>query len=320
MTSSIVSLEQIRAAAARASGVVRRTPILDVFDDGGTPFALKCENMQVTGSFKFRGAFNLLAQLDADVRHRGVIAYSSGNHGQAVAYAARRLGIGATVVMPEQASRVKVQGTRRWGADVIFEGATSADRQVRAEAEAGARGLTLVPPCDHPDIIAGAGTTGLEILDDRPDVSVIYVPMGGGGQISGVAAAVKALRPDVRIVGVEPAGAARMSVSLSAGHPVSLERTASVADGLLTLRPGDLTFVHVQALVDAVVSVTDEEIVRAVRWLFQEGRVVAEPSGAAAVAAVLAQEAPASVGTVAIVSGGNVAPDQYAALITDAGR
>lgn len=312
----LTTLEDVRAAAERIRPVARRTPILHATDPvSGATFALKCESLQRTGSFKLRGAYNLLAQLPDEARRAGVIGYSSGNHAQAVAFAAQQLGIPATIVMPETASRVKVEGTRRYGAEVIFAGTTSQDRQVRAEAEAAARGLTIVPPFDHLRIIAGAGTTGLEILEQQPDVTVVYVPMGGGGQIAGVGAAVKLSRPSVRVVGVEPAGAARMTASRAAGEPVTLPRTASIADGLLTLRPGDLTFPHVQAFVDDVVTVEEAEIAAAVRWLFQHAKLVAEASGAAALAAMQRAGGTAASGAVAIVSGGNVTPEQYAELI-----
>lgn len=312
----MITLDDLRAAAERIRPVARRTPILHATDPaGGATFAMKCESLQRTGSFKLRGAYNLLAQLTDEARRAGVIGYSSGNHAQAVAFAAQQLGIPAIIVMPETASRVKVEGTRRYGADVIFAGTTSQDRQVRAEAEAAARGLTIVPPFDHLRIIAGAGTTGLEILEQQPDVTVVYVPMGGGGQIAGVSAAVKLSRPSVRVVGVEPAGAARMTASRAAGEPVTLPRTASIADGLLTLRPGDLTFPHVQAFVDEVVTVDEAEIGAAVRWLFQYAKLVAEPSGAAALAAMQRAGGTADSGAVAIVSGGNVTPEQFAELI-----
>ncbi|MGE0446252.1 MAG: threonine/serine dehydratase [Vicinamibacterales bacterium] len=302
----MTSLDDVRAAAARIAHVARRTPILDVEDPAtGRTFALKCENLQRTGAFKLRGAYNMLAQLPPAARSAGVIAYSSGNHAQAVAYAAQQLGIRATIVMPEHATAVKVAGTRRFGADVIFAGRTSLDRQLRAEQEAAARGLTIVPPFDHPWIIAGAGTTGLEILEQCPNVAEVYVPMGGGGQIAGVSAAIKQTRPSVRIVGVEPTGAARMTASRAAGRPVTLERTESIADGLLTLTPGTVTFAHVQAFVDDVVTVDDRAIAEAQRWLFEVARLVAEPSGAASVAAVLAATGPVHR-SVAIVSGGNV--------------
>lgn len=303
---AVVTLDDIRAAATRIRPVVRRTPLIEV--EG---LYLKCENLQVTGAFKIRGATNMLALLPASDRAAGVITYSSGNHGQAMTRAAAFYGTRAVVVMPETAVAVKVDAVRRLGGEVIFAGTTSADRKMRAEAEAAARGLTMVPPFEHPWIIAGAGTTGLEIIEQCPQATTVYVPMGGGGQIAGVATAIKEMRSAVGIVGVEPVGAARMAASLSAGAPVALPKTTSIADGLLTLRPGDLTFRHVQQYVDEVVAVDDEEIVRGMRWLFSEAHLVAEPSGAATVAAAL-RAGGAVAGAVAIVSGGNVDAMQYA--------
>jgi len=312
---SLVSIDEIRAAAARIAAVARRTPVIDVGGFGEPTFAIKCENMQPAGAFKIRGACNMIAQLSAEARAAGVITYSSGNHGQAMALAARTLGIRAVVVMPETAPRVKVEGARRLGAEVLFAGTTVLDRQARAESEASARGLTMVPPFDHPWIIAGQGTCGLEVIEQYPSVSEVYVPMGGGGLISGVAAAIKSLRPAARVIGVEPEGAPKMTASRAAGHPVTLAKTASIADGLLSIRPGDLTFAHVQALVDDVLTVSEEEIAAAVKWLFDRANVVAEPSGAVSVAGVL-RHRPAAPGAVAIVSGGNVAPEDYAKYIT----
>jgi threonine dehydratase len=306
----LVTLDDIRAAATRIRGVARRTPVLDV-----ERLALKCENLQPSGAFKVRGACNMVAQLPPDARVAGVITYSSGNHGQAVALVAQSFGIPVVVVMPETAPRVKVDGVKHFGAEVILAGTTSDDRKTRAEEVAAARGLRIVPPFDHPWIIAGAGTVGLEILEQCPQATTIFVPMGGGGQISGVSAAVKGMRSGVRVVGVEPAGAARMSASLAAKHPVTLERASSVADGLLTLRPGDLTFAHVRAFVDEVVTVDDDAMITAVRWLFHEAHVVAEPSGAAAVAAALRA---GISGSVAVVSGGNVDPAAYAGYLAAA--
>lgn len=312
MTDALVSLDDIRAAATRIRGIAVRTPLLEVKADPPCALGLKCENFQPGGAFKIRGACNMIAQLPRESRAAGVITYSSGNHGLAVALVSRAMGIRAVIVMPERAPRVKVDRVRQYGAEVITAGTTSADRKARAEAEASARGLTIVPPFDHPWIIAGAGTVGLEILEQRPQAKTIYVPMGGGGQISGVSAAVKRMRDGIRVVGVEPAGAARMSASLAAGYAVTLERASSIADGLLTLRPGDVTFAHVLAFVDEVVTVDDAEMIAAVKWLFHEARVVAEPSGAAAVAAALrAREDDA----VAVVSGGNVDPAAYAGYI-----
>jgi threonine dehydratase len=306
---TLVTLDDIRAAATRIRAVVRRTPMLEV--DG---LFLKCENLQATGAFKIRGATNMLSLLSPAERASGVITYSSGNHGQAMTCAAAHFGAHAVVVMPETAPQVKVDAVRRHGGEVIFAGTTSADRKVRAEAEAAARGLTMVPPFDHPWIIAGAGTVGLEILEQCPQATTIYVPMGGGGQIAGVSAAVKQMRGGIRVVGVEPVGAARMSASLAAGQAMALPATSSIADGLLTLKPGDLTFAHVQAYVDDVVTVDDDAIAAAMRWLFREAHLVAEPSGAATVAAAL--RAGPAPGSLAIVSGGNVDAVEFARYVT----
>jgi threonine dehydratase len=318
MTETLVGLADIEAAAARIRGIAFRTPL--VMASGVSPegeervLRLKCENLQPMGAFKIRGAYNMIVQLPAEARAAGVVTYSSGNHGQAVALAARRLGIRAVVVMPETAPAVKVEGVRRYGGEVLFAGTTSLERKARAEAEAAARGLTIVPSFDHAAIIAGAGTCGLEIAEDCPSVSTVYVPVGGGGLVSGIAAAVRARVPTARIVGVEPAGAAKMSASRAAGHPITLERTSSIADGLLPVRPGTLTFTHVQALVSDLITVTDDQIAAAVRWLFREARIVAEPSGAASIAAALFHEGGRD-GAVAVVSGGNVSAEHFSRYI-----
>lgn len=318
---ALVSLSDIHAAAQRIRPTARVTPLIDVRWPGDAVHRLwlKCENLQPMGAFKIRGASNMLAQLSADQLARGVITYSSGNHGQAVALAAQERGAPAVVVMPTTAPAIKVEGARGYGAEVQFAGTTSTDRKVHAEREAAARGLTIVPPFDHPWIIAGQGSVGLEILEQAPDVTAVFVPMGGGGLISGVAAAIKQSRPEVRVIGVEPEGAAKMTRSREAGHPITLEKTASIADGLLTMRPGDLTFAHVQAFVDTTVTVSEDQIARAVGWLSREARLVVEPSGAATVAAIAAGlgDVDRSRGRiVAIVSGGNVAPEQLASYIT----
>jgi len=239
------------------------------------------------GAFKLRGVTNVLGQLTPGQRDAGVITYSSGNHGLALAVAAGQRGINAVVVVPETIAAVKLDGIRRAGAQVIYAGTTVIDRRTRAEQESAARGLTMVPPFDHAWIIAGAGTVGLEIAEQLPDVGTVYVPVGGGGLAAGVATAIKLSRPAARVIGVEPAGAAKLTASLAAGHPVTLERTASIADGLLSLRPGDLTFAHLAQYLDSVVTVDESAISAAVRWLFAEARLVAEPSGAVTVAAAL---------------------------------
>ena len=313
-----VTLEAIRAAAHRVRSIARVTPLADVSLAAGRPLFLKCENLQPAGAFKIRGAYNMVAQLSDEQRRRGVITYSSGNHGQAMALAARELGAPAVVVMPTTAPAIKVEGARAFGAEVIFEGTTSADRRKRAEAEASARGLTMVPPFDHEWIIAGQGTAGLEILEQRSDVRAVVVPIGGGGLAAGVAAAIKQARPDVTVVGVEPAGAAKMTASLEAGEPVTLAATQTIADGLMPVRPGDLTFAHVRRFVDAVVTVDDDAIADAVLWTFAHAKVVAEPSGAATVAAVrtgaVDRVRPIEGPIVAIVSGGNMSLERLAAL------
>ena len=300
-----VTLDDIRAAAIRVSKIARRTPLQDVSVQAGTGLVLKCENLQPGGAFKIRGAYNMVAQLTDEERRRGVVTFSSGNHGQAMALAARELGAPAVVVMPTTAPKVKIDGVKGYGAEIIFAGTTSTERRVRAEAEAQKRGMTMVPPFDHPWIVAGQGTAGLEILEQRPDVATVLVPIGGGGLAAGVAAAVKLSRPDVSVIGVEPAGAAKMKSSIAAGHPVTLDRTESIADGLLPVRPGDLTFALVKQFIDTIVTVEDQQIVDAVLWLESSAKIVVEPSGAASVAAALAG-AGAPGPAVAIISGGNI--------------
>lgn len=314
-----VTLDDIRAAADRVRGTAVRTPSIRLPWPGpgqAHPFWIKCENLQPMGAFKVRGAFNMVAQLPPTARARGVITYSSGNHGQGVAMAAHAMGVPAVIVMPTTAPAVKVDGVRSYGAEVIFAGTTSIDRQKRAEDVAAERGLSMIPPFDHPMIIAGQGTVGLELLDQVPDLGTVYVPMGGGGLIAGVAAALKLSRPAVRVVGVEPTGAMKMRAARDAGHPVTLEKTSSIGDGIMNMRAGDVTFAHVQKYVDELVAVPDDAMAKAVGWLFRTGRIVAEPSGAAATAAVmLGLGDPAGV-VAAIVSGGNVQPDHFAKYIT----
>ena len=322
----LTTLADIDAAATRIRAAVARTPLVDVSAGAGRRLLLKCENLQVAGAFKIRGAFNFITQIQDAERARGVITYSSGNHAQAVAYAARALGSPAVVVMPETAPAVKVDGARSYGAEVILEGTTSIERKARAESEAVRRGLAMVPPFDHPNIIAGQGTVGREILEDAPTVGTVYAPIGGGGLIAGVAAAVKLRRPTTRVIGVEPVGAAAMAASLRAGEPITLDSVGSIADGLLPVRPGDLTFAHVRRFVDDVVTVEDDAIGRAVVWLARHAKLIVEPSGAATVAALLfggselggqvLKDAPGpDPETVAVVSGGNVSLDTISTLV-----
>jgi threonine dehydratase len=244
-----------------------------------------------------------------------VITYSSGNHGQAVALAARLLGTSAVVVMPERAPAIKVAGVTRQGGEVVFAGNSSAERHERAQAIAAERGLTMVPPYESLDVITGQGTCGLEILEALPGVETILVPVGGGGLIAGIASAVAALKPSVRVVGVEPAGAAKLARALEAGRPVKLELANSLADGLLPLSIGNLPFAVLSSVVREAVPVSEDEIVSAVRFLYAEMGLAAEPSGAVTIAALLAGRVHPTGPTVAIISGGNVDPELFQRLV-----
>jgi threonine dehydratase len=306
---NLLTLDDLRTAARRVSAIARVTPLLDVSATAERPLFLKCESLQPSGAFKIRGAYNMVAQLTDEQRRRGVVTFSSGNHGQAMALAARELGAPAVVVMPTTAPQIKIDGARGYGAEVIFAGTTSTERRVRAEEEARARGLTMVPPFDHEWIIAGQGTLGLELLEQLPDVATVIVPIGGGGLISGVAAAIKHSKPSVQLVGVEPSGAAKMKASIEAGAIQTLGSTHSIADGLLAVRPGELNFAHVRQFVDTLVTVEDDAIAAAVGWLFAKAKTVAEPSGAASVAAALGANPPFAGPAVAIISGGNLSPE-----------
>lgn len=317
---ALVTVEEIRAARERIRPAARFTPLLEVpgpRTQDPRPLFLKCESLQPMGAFKIRGAFNMIAQLPKESLQRGVITYSSGNHGQAVALAALQLGAPAVIVMPTTAPQVKVDGCKSYGAEVIMAGTTSLERQARAEQEARERGLTMVPPFDHPQIIIGQGTCGLEILEQCPEVGTVFVPAGGGGLASGTAAAIKQTKPSVRIVAVEPLGAPKMTTSLAAGQPTTLPSSASIADGLMNLRPGDITFAHVQKYVDEVVTVGEQDIARAVAWLFRNARLVVEPSGAITTAAVALGLGHPQGTVVAIVTGGNVSPAAFAKYITE---
>jgi threonine dehydratase len=281
----------------------------------GEPLSLwvKAESLQPIGSFKLRGAFNKVAQLSAAERARGVITYSSGNHAQGVAFAARVLGIKAVIVMPSNAPQVKVNATRALGAEIVIVGPGTVERKIRAEALAAEFGYVIIPPYDDLDIIAGQGSCGLEIVEDRPDVDLVLVPVGGGGLLSGVAAAVKLTRPETRVIGVEPELASDAAESFRAGVIVSYtgEQTGrTAADGLRTQSLGELNFAHVQAYVDDIVTVTETEIRAAMRRILFTTRLVPEPSGAVAVAAALFHrgQLPRARETVAILTGGNVEP------------
>jgi len=317
---SAVDLEALRAAARVLEGVAVRTPLVEVpalSARAGVPVLLKCEQLQPVGAFKIRGAYTAVARVAAEGRAAGVVTQSSGNHGQAMAFAARIFGLRAVVVMPSSTPRIKIEGVRRHGGEVIFAGATRSPEQLlRAEAIAAEEGLVMVPPFDHPDVVAGQGTCGLEIIEQRPDVDTILVPVSGGGLLAGISVAARALRPGARVVGVEPAGAAKLGAALAAGAPTTLDRTSSLADGLLTRSVGTFTFPILRRMVREAIQVSEDELRAAVRFLHHEAGVSAEPSGAVAVAALLAgRVAPARGPIVAVVSGGNVDPDLYADLV-----
>ncbi|NUT36847.1 MAG: threonine ammonia-lyase [Hamadaea sp.] len=311
MTPSLVELDDIQAARVLLRDIVRTTPVepcRPLSAKLAGPVWLKCENLQRAGSYKVRGAYTRIARLGAEERRRGVVAASAGNHAQGVAVAATALGVPSTVYMPVGAPLPKVAATKGYGARVELVGANVDEALVAAKEFAEETGAVFIHPFDHPDVIAGQGTVGLEILEQVPDVRTIVTGIGGGGLISGVAVAVKTLRPDVRIVGVQAAGAAAFPPSLRAGHPVKLDQLNTIADGIAVLRPGDLTYQHVSKLVDEVVTVTDEEISRALLMLLERGKLVVEPAGGVGVAALLSGAVKAESPAVAILSGGNIDP------------
>ena len=304
----MVTAADVREAAAGLAGVAVRTPLR--FVEPLNAF-LKLENLQPVGAFKLRGAYNAIRRMPDDVRRHGVITYSSGNHGQAVAYAAQLVGVRAVIVMPETAPAVKVSGVKRWGGEVVLAGRTSEDRQQRAEQLAASEGLAIVPPFDHPDIVAGQATVGLEIAAELPDVKTVIVPVGGGGLIAGVVTGLAAAGSDATVWGVEPSGAPKLKRSLAAGRPVRLEWTASLADGLITLSVGAIPFAQLVAHRDrlgGVALVEDDTLREAVHFLWRECQLAVEPSGAATTAAVRAGAVHPIPPTVLVVSGGNVDP------------
>ena len=309
------SLDEFEAARAIVAAVTQPTPLESsryLAELLGSPVLLKCENLQRTGSYKIRGAYNRMSKLTAEERAAGVVAASAGNHAQGVAFAARELGIHATIFMPVGVAIPKFQATRAYGADVVLSGSYF-DETLRAAADFAAEtGAVLIPPFDHPDVIAGQGTLGLEILDEVPDVQTIVVPIGGGGLISGVASAVKqrAARDgrQVRVIGVQAANAAAYPPSLAAGEPTEISLVATIADGIAVSRPGALNFEIIRQAVDEVVTVSEDDIARAMVVLLERAKLVVEPAGAAGVAAILAGSIPADGTTVAILSGGNIDP------------
>lgn len=310
----MVSLAKIKEAQSRIHGVAVQTHLIEFnYPESGARLYLKPENQQPIGAFKLRGAYNKIASLSEVDRKCGVISYSSGNHAQGVAYAARALGVKAVIVMPNNAPAIKREATAALGAEIVLVGPGSAERQLKAEELAAQHGYVIVPPYNDEKIIAGQGTIGLEILEDLPEVEAVFAPVGGGGLISGVAAAIKMTKPEVQVIGVEPELAADAQSSLRAGKIVQFpadQVSRTIADGLRTQSVGNINFEHMQCFVDAIVTVSEDEIQQALKLLSENPATVAEPSGAVATAGFLfrADQLPKTLLNVAIISGGNIEP------------
>jgi threo-3-hydroxy-L-aspartate ammonia-lyase len=319
----MIGIEEVRRAATRIDGVAHRTPTItsrSLDEAVGAHVYLKAEPLQRTGSFKFRGAYNKIAALSAHERAAGVLAFSSGNHAQAVALSARLLETSATIVMPADAPALKLAATRHYGAEVITYDRYREDREEIGGRVARERGLTLVRPFDDLDVIAGQGTAALELIDDAPGLDLLLAPVSGGGLVAGCAAAVRALRPGARVIGVEPESGDDYARSLAAGHPVSIAMPDTIADSLRLTSPGEVTFALNQSLLDGVVTVSDAELVAAMRFAFERLKLVLEPGGAAGLAALLAHrvELTGDVRVGVILSGGNVDPATFFRLLEDA--
>ena len=313
-SSELVSLSDIQAAAERIAPYIFHTPVVPMVPSG---LKLKAENLQPVGAFKIRGAFNAILSLTGEERKRGVIAHSSGNHAQAVAYAAQRLGVKAVIVIPNNAPAVKVEATRRCGAEIHLVDFLGDARTEVCAALAREHGYVLVPPYESMRIVAGTGTIGLEILAQAPDVRALYVPVSGGGLIAGVAAAIKQSNPAIRVIGVEPEFANDAQRSLREGRIVRVppeETLRTMADGLRVSQLGEIPWAHIRAYVDDIVTVSEAQIGAAMRYIAAESRLIAEPSGAVAAAAALASGGSLET-TVAIVSGGNVEAKLFASML-----
>lgn len=306
----MVSAIDVRSAAVRLAGQIHKTPVLTargLNEATGLDCYLKCENFQRTGSFKIRGATNSVAQIPEAERSKGVVAFSSGNHAQAVAFAARAAGIPAVIVMPSDAPKSKLQATRDLGAEVILYDRMKEDREEIGRKISQERGATLIPPYDHPWTIAGQGTLALELLDEVPELDALLVCLGGGGMLSGCALIAKEINPAIRVFGVEPELANDYWQSLRAGKKVRVNASQTIADGLRTPEPGDITFPIIQKLVEDVLLVSEEEILTAMRFAMARLKIVVEPSGAVCIAAALAGKIPQGIRKVGlVVSGGNV--------------
>ncbi|MER7859727.1 pyridoxal-phosphate dependent enzyme [Amycolatopsis japonica] len=313
-----VTIDDIRDAAARLAGVAHRTPVVRsrTLDElVGAEVFIKCENLQRVGAFKFRGAYNAASRLSPEQLAKGIAAYSSGNHAQAVALAARELGSSAVILIPEDTPQSKKDATAGYGAEIVTYDRYTGDRVAIGEALAADRGLALIPPYEHPHVIAGQGTAALELLEDTESLDTLVVPVGGGGLIAGSSIAAKAVRPGIRVVGVEPAAGDDTKRSLEAGERVSIPVPRTIADGQAASVPGELTFSINRRLVDDIALVTDEQVRDAMRFAFERLKLVIEPSGATGLAALLSGRIPASGRVGVIISGGNVSPERFAELI-----
>jgi threonine dehydratase len=310
-TTALVSLEDVNDARERLRGVAVATPLdrsRALSDRAEVEVFVKCENLQRTGSFKIRGAYNRISRLDPSELAAGVVAASAGNHAQGVALAASLSKTTSTLFMPEAAALPKVEATKRYGADVVLTGKDFGAAFEAAAEYAQEQGKVFVHPFDHPHVIAGQGTIGCEIFEQLPDVGTVVVPVGGGGLISGVATALRALKPNIRIVGVQASGAACFPPSLEKGTPVTLERMSTIADGIAANAPGELTLAHVQALVDEIVTVNDDAMAEALVFSLERMKLVLEPSAAAGVSAVLHGRVELTSPVVVLLSGGNIDP------------
>lgn len=318
----MVTLQDIESARQRLAGIATHTPLIGhQLHNDSRQLWFKPESLQPIGSFKLRGAYNKIASLTDEERSRGVITYSSGNHAQGVAYAARAMSVKAVIVMPSNAPRIKVDSTAAYGAEIVFVGPGSHERRAQAEALAAEHGYVLVPPYNDEKIIAGAATVGVEIAEDLPDAEIVLVPIGGGGLISGTATALKLLNPKVKVIGVEPELAADAQASLRSGHIVeysAAEVSRTLADGLRTQAVGPINFEHIRAYVDDIITVSESEIREAMRRAAVNAKLILEPSGAVTFAAFLfrGHELPLATRHVSVISGGNVDPALLAEVVT----
>jgi threonine dehydratase len=315
----MITLSDLHSARTRLHGITVRTHLIEFDQADSRRLLLKPENQQPIGAFKLRGAYNKIASLSEAERKRGVISYSSGNHAQGVAYAARALGVKAIIVMPDNAPAIKREATAALGAEIVPVGPASEERKAKAEELASQHGYVIVPPYNDEKIIAGQGTIGLEILEDLPEVEAVFAPVGGGGLISGVAAAIKLTKPSVKVIGVEPELAADAQASLRAGKIVrwpAEKVSRTLADGLRTQSIGDINFEHMRGYVDDIVTVTEDEIRQAMKLLAASPKTVAEPSGVVATAGFLFRrdQLPSTKLNVAIISGGNIEPEMLKEL------